>query len=271
MSAAGAPATPPVALTVAGTDPCGGAGIAADLRTFAALGVHGALAVAAVTVQDTTGVSEVHALDAGLVTAQIRAVCGDLDVAATKTGLLSTPDNVAAVAAQAPALGSLVVDPVLRASTGAALGGEGLAEAYLRALVPVATVVTPNTDEAAALTGVPVDDVAAMRRAAARLVAAGAGAAVVTGGHLGGRAVVDVVCDGAGCVELSAPRVPTGNTHGTGCTFAAAVAAHLALGRNAADAARLAQQFVGRALAGATGWRLGTGPGPLDQLGWGAG
>ena len=161
------------------------------------------------------------------------------------------------------------MDPVLRAGVGAALTPPAMAGTYLELLVPVATVVTPNLAEAAALTGRPVTGVESMAEAGAVLVAAGAACAVVTGGHLAGDTVVDVVCDRAGWTALEAPRIDTANTHGTGCTFAAAVAAHLARGCDVLTAARRAQRFVGRALSGAAAWRLGAGPGPLDQLGRG--
>lgn len=261
--------TPPVALTIAGTDPSGGAGIAADLRTLAALGVHGTCVVAALTVQDTKAVHRVHPIDAGLLTEQLAHVTADLPPAATKTGLLATAANVEVVAAQAGQgrLGRLVVDPVLRASTGAQLTPENLADLYRRHLLPAAAVVTPNREEAAWLTGLPVSRPQDLRRAAAALVDLGAGAAVVTGGDLGSAEAVDVLAWVGAVEELAHPRVRSANTHGTGCTFSAAVAAHLAHGRDVAEAVAEAGRYVQRALAGAVSWRLGSGPGPLDQLG----
>ena len=262
--------TPPVALTVAGSDPSGGAGIQADLRTFTALGVHGTSVVAALTVQDTSAVHRVEPVDTGLVSEQLRTVTSDMWPGATKTGLLATVGNVEVVADAAArrALGPLVVDPVLRASTGGPLTPPELAEAYRRLLLPVATVVTPNLSEAAWLTGYDVGDLDGMRRAARALVQLGAAAAVVTGGHLCSPGeVVDVVAWGESLHELRHPRVVTTNTHGTGCTFSAAVAAFLARGLGPEEAVEGAGRFVQRALAGAAGWELGGGAGPLDQRG----
>lgn len=263
--------TPPVALTIAGVDPSGGAGIAADLRTFGALGVHGTCVVAALTVQDTRAVHLVRPVDSELVADQLARVAADLPPAASKTGLLASPANVEAVAACAAdgRLGRLVVDPVLRASTGAELTPEGLADLYRRLLLPAAAVVTPNLGEAAWLTALPLSRPRDMRRAATALVDLGAGAAVVTGGDVGdaGADAVDVLAWAGGVEELAHPRVRTSNTHGTGCTFSAAVASYLARGHDVAGAVAEAGRYVRRALAGAAEWRLGAGPGPLDQLG----
>jgi len=262
--------TPAVVLSVAGSDPGGGAGLQADLRTFAALGVHGASALCALTVQDTTGVSALHPVEPAVVADQIDAVVGDLAVLATKTGMLGRPDTASVVTARRARLGALVVDPVLRASTGDSLAPTGMVEAYRKVLIPVATVVCPNLDEASVLCGMPVADVSAMEDAAVALVAMGASAAVVTGGHLEGEVVVDVFADRSGATALRRPRVATINDHGTGCTFSAALAAYLALGHCPVDAAGAAGRFVARALTGAAHWHLGRGRGPLDQLGWDA-
>ena len=264
--------TPPIALTIAGSDPGGGAGLQADLRTFSALGVHGVSVVAVITVQDSAAVHRVHPLEANLVREQLWAVTADLPPVASKAGLLASRANIEVVADAAGAglLGRLVVDPVLRASTGAELTPEGLAGLYCELLLPAAAVVTPNLAEAAWLTGDAIPDRDAMRRAAGRLVELGARAAVVTGGHLEtGTEVVDVLAHDGGADVFSRPRIATPNTHGTGCTFSAAVAAHLARGLTIPDAVEAGGAFVARALAGATSWRLGSGPGPLDQLGAG--
>lgn len=273
--------TPPVVLTVAGSDPAGGAGIQADLRTLAALGVHGISVLSALTVQDTARVYSVHPVDADLVRRQLEVVTADLAPAATKTGLLATPGAIEAVAAarRAGRLGLLVVDPVLRASTGADLTPAGadpaeMVSAYQQLLLPVTTVVTPNLEEAERLTGRrpgAVDGPEAMEDVALELVGAGPEVVVVTGGHLASDTgtVVDVVATASGVLRVPHPRVTTTNTHGTGCTFSAAMAAFLAQGQDAVSAAGAAGRFVGAALEGAAAWKLGTGPGPLDQAGAG--
>jgi len=258
--------TPPVALTIAGTDSGGGAGIAADLRTFAAHRVFGALAVTAVTAQDTTAVHRVVALDPAEVEAQIDAVLGDLPVRAAKTGMLATVEILERLVERAEAgrLPPLVVDPVLVAASGAALFEGDPAPAYRR-LVARAAVVTPNLPEAEALLGRPVRDRRAMADAARRLVDLGAGLALVKGGHLPGDVALDVAFDGRDLVELAERRVDTPNVHGTGCTLSAAIAARLALGEGALDAVAGAKRYVTQALAAAASWRLGAGPGPVDH------
>jgi hydroxymethylpyrimidine/phosphomethylpyrimidine kinase len=281
--------TPVVALTIAGSDSGGGAGIQADLKTFAAMGVFGASALTAVTAQHTAAVLAVQALDPGLVTAQVEAVLDDLGAAAVKTGMLATPATVAAVAALAGdgRLPNLVVDPVLVSSSGHTLMDPGGVEAYRRLLLPHAAVATPNLREAALLTGRRLQElgtVAAMREVAEELRGLGATTVVVKGGHLpaaGGAGAAVVAADGgegAGCpdvvagpdgtVVLPAPRVPTGNDHGTGCTLSAAIAARLALGADPSSAVADAKQFVHRALVGAARWHLGAGHGPIDHFGW---
>jgi hydroxymethylpyrimidine/phosphomethylpyrimidine kinase len=261
---------PPVVLSVAGSDPSGGAGIQADLRTFAALGVHGASALTAVTVQGAEGIRQVNPVPAATVAAQIEVVLCDLPVVATKTGLLPTVEVVEAIAELASRLAPLVVDPVLNASAGGALAEPGVATAMRKLLVAVSSVMTPNLAEACALTGLEVGDLASMRRAAASLVGSGCALAVVTGGHLGGGEAIDVAYDGATWAELRSPMVLTRNTRGTGCTFAAAVTAYLAQGLEPLVAVEKAKAFVTAALRGAAGWHLGAGAGPLDQLGWGS-
>jgi hydroxymethylpyrimidine/phosphomethylpyrimidine kinase len=229
--------------------------------------VHGALAVAAVTVQDSVGVAAVRPTDPELLLAQIDAVLTDLPVAAAKTGLLPTPASVEAVASVAARLGPLVVDPVLRASVGADLADAGVADALRRRLLPAAAVVTPNLAEASALTGTPVESLHDARRAARRLLEAGCAAAVVTGGHLPGGRVVDVVAAGDECAELAADRVATPNTRGTGCTHSAALAAFLARGLGLFDAAAAAQDLVVGSLRRGRDWSLGRGAGPVDPIG----
>lgn len=256
--------TPPVVVTVAGSDSCGGAGVQADLATFAAHGVLGATAVTAVTVQDTTAVHAVHPVPTEVVVAQVEAVVADLALAAAKTGMLATAATVAAVAdlAAAGLLPHLVVDPVLVASSGDLLL-ERDAVALLRdRLLPHCRVVTPNRAEAAALLGRPVQDLDDARAAAVSLAARGPDAVVVTGG----RAAVDVVWVAGELVEVRAPSVATRNDHGTGCAHSAALAAGLAHGLEPLAAARHASAYVHEALRGAAGWRVGAGRGPLDHL-----
>lgn len=256
--------TPPVLLSVAGTDSGGAAGLAADLATFAALGTHGACAVTAVTAQDTTGVHRVVALDADDVRAQVRAVLGDLPVAAAKTGMLGSAGVAHVVADLLAGTIPLVVDPVLVATSGAVLGDDALVASYRDVLLPRATVVTPNLDEAARLTGLDRDR--PPREIAAALRDLGP-AVVLTGGDPGARVCRDVVVDRAGATTvLEHAAVPTRNDHGTGCTFSAALAVHLARGADLASAARLAQAFVARALAASATWRLGHGRGPVSHV-----
>ncbi|MGZ6831029.1 MAG: bifunctional hydroxymethylpyrimidine kinase/phosphomethylpyrimidine kinase [Nocardioidaceae bacterium] len=252
--------TPPVALAVAGTDSGGAAGLAADLTTFAALGVHGAMAVTAVTAQDTTGVHGVVPIDAEQVRAQVRAVREDLPVAAAKTGMLGSAATVTAMA-EALRGTALVVDPVLVATSGAVLGDDDVVAAYLADLLPVATVVTPNRHEAARLLG--LDSIAGSEVDAARALHDLGLAVVLTGGGTEDADCVDVLVDGGGTHLLRHPAVPTENDHGTGCTFSAALAALLARGLPLAAAARGAQGFVARALHTSKDWRLGRGRGPV--------
>jgi len=254
-----------VALTVAGSDSGGGAGIQADLRTFAAHGVHGTSALTAVTAQNSVGVSAWTALDPGLVTAQIEAVATDMPVAATKTGMLATAAIVRAVAAAVErlSLAPLVVDPVMVAKSGDRLLDAEAERAYAEALVPRATLLTPNLHEAAALLGRPVADVAAMRAAARDLREMGAQAVLVKGGALAGDAV-DVLYDGRALVELRGPRVDTRNVHGTGCTLSAAICARLAAGDALEAAVRGAKAYLTEGLR--RSYAVGRGRGIPDHL-----
>ena len=265
--------TPVVALTIAGTDSAGGAGMHADLRTFAAHGVHGAAAVAALTAQNTVGISEVRLVDADFVVTQATTVLDDLDVRATKTGFLGSSATVRAVAGIAAAgrLPALVVDPVLVRADGRRLFDRAVEEAYVEALLPHAVVATPNRAEAGLLVGRPLHTTGDMADAARELAARGATVVVVKGGDAEdeGDESVDLLATADGHVErLVLPRLATGNDHGSGCTFAAATAARLARGADVLDAVRGAKRYVHAALAGAASWRLGAGHGPLDQMGW---
>ncbi len=260
-----------VALTVAGSDSGGGAGIQADLRTFAAHGVHGTSALTAVTAQNSVGVIAWTALDPAMVVAQMEAVATDMPVAAAKTGMLASAAIVAAVADAAGRLrlAPLVVDPVMVAKSGDRLLDAAAERAYAERLVPRATLLTPNLHEAAALLGRPVRDVAEMREAARDLRALGAAAVLVKGGALAAEAV-DVFFDGARLLELSAPRVDTPNVHGTGCALSAAICARLARGDELLDAVRGAKAWLGEALR--RSYAVGRGRGVPDHLhGLGAG
>jgi hydroxymethylpyrimidine/phosphomethylpyrimidine kinase len=256
----------PVALTIAGSDSGGGAGIQADLKTFHAYGVFGTSAITAITVQNTLGVTGVHPVPLETVRGQIAAVAEDLAPAACKTGMLATRALVSTVAGaiRAHALPNVVVDPVMVATSGDRLLDEDAVAAILAELLPLATLVTPNLDEAALLAGFPVRDSTAMHRAGAALLAAGARAALVKGGHLAGTEVVDILCTQDGAREYRRPRLDTTNTHGTGCTLSAAVTACLAHGDALEAAVERALDWVHRAIAAAPA--LGHGNGPLNHL-----
>ncbi len=254
-------------LTIAGSDSGGGAGIQADLKTFAAYGVYGASALTAITVQNTVAVSAVQILSGTLVRAQIDAVLSDIGADAVKTGMLGSADVVravvAALAAHRPPV--VVVDPVMIAKSGSTLLDAAAVTALRERLLPRADLVTPNAPEAAALTGHEVHSLATAREAALRLHALGPRAVLVKGGHLPGGDVVDVLYDGHHVHELRGPRIPGPHTHGTGCTLASAIAAGLALGAGLEAAVIDARAYVAGAIAHAP--RLGRGHGPLDH-GW---
>ena len=254
-----------VALTIAGSDSGGGAGLQADLRTFAAHGLHGASAVTAVTAQNSVAVVDFVALDPRMVVAQIEAVASDMAIAATKTGMLATPAIVAAVAEAVARLRlpHLVVDPVMVAKSGDRLLEPAAEVAYRDLLLPLAEVLTPNLPEAEALLCRPVRTLADMREAARALRALGPRAVVVKGGHLEGDAV-DVFWDGERLEELGAPRIDTRNTHGTGCTYSAAIAARLALGEPLLEAVRGAKAYLTEAIR--RSYSVGRGHGPVDHL-----
>jgi hydroxymethylpyrimidine/phosphomethylpyrimidine kinase len=267
--------TPRAALTIAGSDSGGGAGIQADLKTFAAHGVFPTTAITAVTAQNTREVTDVLALDPELVAAQIRAVVSDLPISAAKTGMLARAETVATVGAMAAAgeLPPLVVDPVLVTSSGHSLLDEGGVRAYRDHLLPHALVATPNLREAAVLTGRDVRqlrDEEAMAEAGTELHELGARFVVVKGGHLEAPSCPDVIVGPEGTSVLPARRVATGNDHGTGCSLSAAVAANLTLGLGVLESISEAKAYVHRAIVGAMHWRLGAGHGPIDHFGWDA-
>lgn len=254
-----------VALSIAGSDPSGGAGIQADLKVFQAHGVYGQAVIALLTVQNTRGVQRVSAVDAGLIAEQIGAVIGDIAPAAIKTGALPGESAIRAVARALAGCGQpLVVDPVLSASVGASFGERaGLVRAFREVLLPLATLVTPNTDEAQALTGLRVEDVESAVRAGEALCDLGAAAALIKGGHLAGDPV-DVLVVGGQTVPTTyaGSRIASRHTHGTGCALSAAITAELALGSPLHEAVSRARLWLRRALLGAPG--LGSGCGPLD-------
>jgi hydroxymethylpyrimidine/phosphomethylpyrimidine kinase len=254
------------ALTIAGSDSGAGAGIQADLKTFAALGVYGTSAITALTAQNTVAVTGVHAAPAAFVAAQIDAVVADLGCDAVKTGMLGTTDIVTVVAAaiQRHRLPHVVVDPVMVAKSGDHLLAADAVEAVRRVLLPLADLVTPNVPEAEVLSGRTIRTVEDAVGAAHALRALGARAVVIKGGHLERADIVDVLLAGDRVIELVGERVPGVHTHGTGCTFASAIAARLALGDAIEPAVRAAQAFVREAMR--TGIPLGAGHRPLDHL-----
>jgi hydroxymethylpyrimidine/phosphomethylpyrimidine kinase len=258
--------TLPVALTIAGSDSGAGAGIQADLKTFAALGVYGVTVITAITAQNTLGVRAVQELEPKIVRAQIDAVAEDFQVVALKTGMLSSAGIIEVVAdgIRRHRLQPLVMDPVMVAKSGDRLLREDAVEALRQRLLPLARLVTPNIPEAEVLTGISIrsmDDRTAAGRAILRL---GAHAVVIKGGHAADDPVVDLLLDQGGAVTFTAPRVSTNQTHGTGCTFSAAIAAALARGLSLPAAVGEARDYVSRALRNAPG--LGHGHGPLQHF-----
>lgn len=255
----------PSAMTIAGSDSGGGAGIQADLKTFAALGVYGTSALTAITAQNTVGVTAIHEVPTEVIAAQIDAVLTDIGADAVKTGMLSSSAIIAVVAEslQRHRVQRLVVDPVMVAKGGDRLLREDAVDTLRTRLLPLATVVTPNIPEAEALTGIKLTEESDVRRAAERIVAMGARSVVVKGGHRQGPAT-DVFYDGARFQEFTAPRIDTRNTHGTGCTFASAVAAGLARGLTVIEAVALAKDYVTAAIRRA--FAMGQGHGPLNHF-----
>jgi len=254
------------ALTIAGSDSGGGAGIQADLKTFAAHGVFGTSAITAVTAQNTLGVTAWQAMPADLVTAQIEAVAADFDLGAVKVGMLATAAIVEAVAATIVELDlpDIVVDPVMVATGGDRLLEEDAIEAIKRELMPHTRVLTPNVPEAEALSGMGIASVDDMRSAARRILASGPRVVLVKGGHLRGSESVDVVVTAHDSFELRRPRVESTSTHGTGCTLSSAIAANLALGLELQPALERAREYVDGAIRHAPG--LGRGHGPLGHF-----
>ena len=253
------------AMTIAGSDSGGGAGIQADLKTFAALGVYGTSVLTAVTAQNTVGVTAVHEIPTEVIAAQIDAVITDIGVGAVKTGMLASSPIIECVTAELRRHGVpwLVVDPVMVAKSGDTLLREDATETLLSQLVPLASVITPNIPEAETLTGMTIASEREVRQAAEKLVAMGAKAVVVKGGHREGPAT-DLYYDGSRFHEFSAERIETSNTHGTGCTFASAIAAGLARGMSMLDSVALAKDYVTEAIR--RSFSVGQGHGPLNHF-----
>ena len=261
--------TTPVALTIAGSDSSGGAGIQADLKTFAALGVYGASAITALTAQNTRGVSGINAVPAEFLRAQIDAVFGDMEVGAVKIGMVG---QLAAIEAIANALEHwapkhVVLDPVMIATSGQRLLAPDAVDALRTKLVPLATLITPNLPEAGALLDESVaGDEAAIEAQGKRLLALGCPAVLIKGGHARGSESIDYLVRAAATLALPAPRVATKNTHGTGCSLSSAIAAEFAKGATLESAVRNAKTFVSAAIASADRFTVGHGHGPIHHF-----
>lgn len=261
--------TTPIALTIAGSDSSGGAGIQADLKTFAALGVYGASVITALTAQNTQGVSGIHAVPSEFVTAQIDAVFSDLAVGAVKIGMVAQPDVMDAIVAGLTRWSPrhVVLDPVMVATSGDRLLAAEAVEALRSKLIPRAAVITPNLPEAAALLDEPMAlSEEAIQQQGRRLLALGCKAVLIKGGHGEGSQSTDYLVDANGMIALSAPRVATRNTHGTGCSLSSAIAAGLAKGEDMQTAVRNAKAFVSAAISAADRFSVGRGHGPIHHF-----
>ena len=257
---------PRKALTIAGSDSGGGAGIEADLKTFTALQVYGLAAVTSVTAQNTLGVTGMHDIPAAFVAKQIDVVLDDIGADAVKSGMLSSVEIVDAVAGciEAHGITQYVLDPVMVSETGHPLLDANAMERVIARLFPLSLVVTPNLSEVEAILGRPIDDEDAMRAAAAEMHALGPRYVLIKGGHLSGPEAIDILYDGTTWVRHAVPRIDTRNTHGTGCTYSAAIAAHLARGVEVPEAVTLAKAYVTGALQ--SGFDLGGGAGSLNHF-----
>ena len=260
----------PVAVTIAGSDSGGGAGIQADLKTFAANEVFGTSVITALTAQNTQGVSAIHDVPLVFIAAQIESIFSDFDIAAVKIGMLSRAETIRVVAAELRRRQAkhIVLDPVMVATSGDRLLAEDAVAALRTELMPLAEIVTPNLHEAAALTGQPLAGNEQEMEAQARAILAfGPGAVLIKGGHGTSDEAVDLLLDRSGAVtRLSAPRIATKNTHGTGCTLSSAIAANLAKGASLTDAVRAAKDYVTQAIAAADQLGVGHGHGPLNHF-----
>jgi hydroxymethylpyrimidine/phosphomethylpyrimidine kinase len=261
--------TTPIALTIAGSDSSGGAGIQADLKTFAALGVYGASVITALTAQNTGGVSGIHQVPADFVTAQMDAVLGDLDVKAVKIGMVAQLATIDAIVKGIERWSPkhIVLDPVMVASSGDRLLDTDAVEALRTRLIPRASLITPNLPEAAALLDEPVaTSEAAIEGQGRRLLAMGCPAVLIKGGHGQGTESIDYLVSGNGVIALAAPRIATRNTHGTGCSLSSAIAAGLAKGDDMETAVRKAKAWVSAAIAAADRLDVGHGHGPIHHF-----
>jgi hydroxymethylpyrimidine/phosphomethylpyrimidine kinase len=261
--------TTPIAVTIAGSDSSGGAGIQADLKTFSALGVYGASVIAALTAQNTTSVTAVHAVPPDFVAAQMDAVFSDLAISAVKIGMLGNANVVAAVAAglDRHRQTNVVLDPVMVASSGRRLLAPDAVDAIRKALLPRALVITPNLPEAAALLDAEeAKDEPGMLRQAELLMVLGANAVLMKGGHASGAESVDLLVTATALTRVSGERIATRNTHGTGCTLSAAIAAGLAKGLGLSEAVCEAKAYTTAAIAAADRLAVGNGPGPLHHF-----
>jgi hydroxymethylpyrimidine/phosphomethylpyrimidine kinase len=261
--------TIPIALTIAGSDSSGGAGIQADLKSFAALGVYGASVITALTAQNTRGVTGIHQVPADFVTAQIDAVFGDLDVRAVKIGMVADLAVIDAIAAalQKWAPKHVVLDPVMVATSGDRLLATEAVDALRTKLIPLSSLITPNMPEAAALLNEPVAaDEAAIQSQGKRLLAMGCSAVLIKGGHGQGAESIDYLVRDSGTIALAAPRIATQNTHGTGCSLSSAISAGLAKGEDMETAVRKAKAWISAAIAAADRLGVGHGHGPIHHF-----
>jgi hydroxymethylpyrimidine/phosphomethylpyrimidine kinase len=259
----------PIALSIAGSDSGGGAGIQADLKTFSALGVYGASVITALTAQNTKGVSAIHDVPADFIAAQIDAVFSDLAVAAVKIGMVSQRAAIEAIAAglERWRQSKVVLDPVMIAASGDRLLAPDAVDVLKRVLIPRALVITPNLPEAAALLDAPIaESEAEMRVQGERMLALGSKAVLVKGGHAEGAESVDLLIEPSAITRLAADRIATRNTHGTGCTLSSAIAAGLAKGLSLAEAVRAAKTYLTDALAAAERIKIGSGHGPVHHF-----
>ncbi|MFZ2121790.1 MAG: bifunctional hydroxymethylpyrimidine kinase/phosphomethylpyrimidine kinase [Rhodoferax sp.] len=258
----------PRVLSIAGSDSGGGAGIQADLKTFSALGCFGMTAITALTAQNTCGVRAIHPVPPDMLRAQIDAVLEDIGADAVKVGMLHSPEIVRTVAQAIDRhqLSRVVFDPVMVATSGSKLIDDPAIAVLVAELFPRTALITPNLDEAALLVGRPLASAQDMAQAAAELVARGARAVLLKGGHLTGDTVIDVLLEASGePIWMAAPRIATANTHGTGCTLSSAIAAHLALGATLTQAVQQARDFVRQALQAGASVKTGQGSGPLNH------
>ncbi len=257
------------ALTIAGSDSGGGAGIQADLKTFAARGVFGMSVLTALTAQNTIGVQGVFEIPPDFIAQQIDSVVSDIGVDVVKTGMLASAPIIGTIAAKIREhhLEPLVVDPVMVAKSGDALLRDDAREALMQQLLPLATVVTPNLHEARVLCRFPITNPDGMRRAAQIIQRMGPRNVVVKGGHLPDTSdAIDLLYDGESFQEFRAPRIQTKNTHGTGCTFASAIAAELAKGHSVVDAVRIAKEYLTEVLRASVNLQIGHGHGPMNHM-----